>query len=63
MREKVFNRLFTVESIVTIMLAVVFAYLAITGNIDTDFFKDTFCVIIAFYFGRNPKQPTNTKTK
>jgi hypothetical protein len=51
MKEKILNRLFTVKSIVTIILTLVFAYLAIVGQISTDKFQDIFYIVIAFYFG------------
>lgn len=43
--------LLTVKSIVTVVLTVVFAYLAVTGNVTTDQFLTVFTVVIAFYFG------------
>ena len=45
------QNLLTVKSIVTIMLTVVFAYLAIVGRISGDQFLTVFSVVIAFYFG------------
>lgn len=42
--------LFSVKSIVTIVLTGVFAYMAITGKISQDFMT-IYAVIIAFYFG------------
>ena len=42
--------LLSVKSIVTLVLTVVFAYLAITGQIAQDFMT-IYAVIIAFYFG------------
>ena len=46
-----FAKLLCVKSIVTIILTVVFAYLAIIGTISGDQFLTVFTVIIAFYFG------------
>lgn len=43
--------LLKVKSIVTIILTVVFAYLAITGVINGEQFLTIFSVVIAFYFG------------
>ena len=51
MVEKILNRLVTVKSIVTIILTVVFAFLACTGQIPADKFQDIFYIVIAFYFG------------
>ena len=45
------QNLLTVKSIVTIMLTVVFAYLAIVGRISGEQFLTVFSVVIAFYFG------------
>ncbi len=42
--------LFSVKSIVTLVLTGVFAYLAISSHIDQDFMT-IYAVIIAFYFG------------
>ena len=43
-------KLIDVKSIVTLMLTVVFCYLALSGEIPQDFMT-IFTVIIAFYFG------------
>ena len=45
------NNLLCVKSIVTIVLAAVFAYLSITGKISGHDFLTVFSVVIAFYFG------------
>lgn len=42
--------LMSVKSIVTLILTVVFAYMAITSSISQDFMT-IYAVIIAFYFG------------
>lgn len=42
--------LFSVKSIVTLVLTGVFAYLAVSARIDQDFMT-IYAVIIAFYFG------------
>lgn len=42
--------LFSVKSLVTLILTVVFAYQSITGTISQDFMT-IYAVIIAFYFG------------
>lgn len=51
MKERVLNRLLTVKSIVTLLLTIVFAFLAATGKVGADAFQDIFYIIIAFYFG------------
>ena len=42
--------LLSVKSLVTLVLTVVFAYLAVTGKIAQDFMT-VYAVVIAFYFG------------
>lgn len=42
--------LMSVKSIVTLVLTIVFAYMAVTGKISQDFMT-IYAVIIAFYFG------------
>ncbi len=44
------SRLLSVKSLVTLLLTVVFAILALTGRIAQDFMT-VYAVIIAFYFG------------
>ena len=51
--DKIMKRLanlMSVKSIVTLILTVVFAYMAITSSISQDFMT-IYAVIIAFYFG------------
>lgn len=48
--KKRFSNLLSVKSIVTLVLTVVFAYMAITNTISQDFMT-IYAVIIAFYFG------------
>ena len=48
--KKRFANLLSVKSIVTLILTIVFAYLAITNQINQDFMT-IYAVIIAFYFG------------
>ena len=59
------NNLLCVKSIVTIVLAAVFAYLSITGKISGHDFLTVFSVVVAFYFGTqsqrlNEKIPDDT---
>ena len=48
---RIFDRLVSVKSIVTLTLTAVFAYLAITGAVDGEKFLTIFTTVIAFYFG------------
>lgn len=48
--KKRFAALLSVKSLVTLVLTIVFAYMAITGQISQDFMT-IYAVIIAFYFG------------
>ena len=48
-RKRIAN-LLSVKSLVTIVLTIVFAYMAVTGKISQDFIT-IYAVIIAFYFG------------
>lgn len=53
MNETIVKRLgslLSVKSLVTLILTVVFAYMAVTGQISQDFMT-IYAVIIAFYFG------------
>ena len=53
MKEKLVKRaanLLSVKSITTLVLTVVFAYMAVAGKISQDFMT-IYAVIIAFYFG------------
>lgn len=45
------QNLLTVKSIVTIMLTMVFSYLAVVGRISREQFLTIFSVVVAFYFG------------
>ncbi len=45
------QNLLTVKSMVTILLTIVFAYLAVVGRISGEQFLTVFSVVIAFYFG------------
>lgn len=57
MKERV-EKLFTIKSIVTIILTVVFAYLSIKGAIDAEQFMMVFTTVIAFYFGTQHEKMT-----
>ena len=43
--------LLSVKSIATLVLTVVFAYLAVTGKVTPEQYMTVYTVIIAFYFG------------
>lgn len=60
MKERLAN-LLCVKSIVTIVLTLVFAYLAITGMIDADQFMTVFTVVVAFYFGTQAQKNASVK--
>ena len=66
LKERVINRLLTVKSLVTLILTLIFAFLAATGSIPPDAFQDIFYIIIAFYFGSSLEKTANsvgTKTE
>ena len=45
------SNLLCVKSIVTLILTLSFAYLAITGQVSSQDFLTIFSVVVAFYFG------------
>ena len=62
MKKRLAN-LLSVKSLVTLCLTVVFAYMAVTGQISQDFMT-IYAVIIAFYFGtRSQKVQDAVDTK
>ena len=50
MKERL-SKLLTVKSLVTLILTVVFAFLAVRGKISSNEFITIFTVVIGFYFG------------
>lgn len=58
MKEKL-AKLINVKSIITILLAIVFSYLSICGDIHPDQFMTIFTVIISFYFGSQTEKNNN----
>ena len=54
-------RLMCVKSIVTIVLTLVFAHLAVTGKVALDQFLTVYTVIIAFYFGTQAERLNSGK--
>lgn len=51
MAKEILKKLLTVKSIVTIVLTIVFAYLAIIGTISGTEFLTIFTIVIGFYYG------------
>ena len=51
--------LLSVKSLVTLALTGVFAFLAVTGNIQQDFMT-VYAVVIAFYFGTQSQKLQDT---
>ncbi len=49
------SRLLTVKSLVTLILTVIFAFLALRGTIEQDFMT-IYAVIISFYFGTQSQE-------
>ena len=60
--QKRLSRLLTVKSLVTLMLTLVFAFLALRGAIDQDFMT-IYAVIISFYFGTQSQKDENAGHK
>ncbi len=48
---KNFANLIKVKTIVTFAVVAAWCYLAVTGNIDTDYINNIVLMVIAFYFG------------
>ena len=64
MAKEIAKKLLTVKSIVTIVLTIVFAYLAIIGKISGTEFLTIFTIVIGFYFGtQHEKKASATETK
>ena len=65
MKEKLLKRaanLLSVKSLVTLVLTVVFAWMAVKGTISQDFMT-IYAVIIAFYFGTQSQKVQDTVDK
>lgn len=61
MKERL-SKLLTVKSIVTVITTVVFAVLALRGEINSEQFLMIFTTVIAFYFGtQSAKDGTDVK--
>ena len=57
--QKRLTALLSVKSIVTLTLTLVIAYMAVTGQIDQEFLKNVFFMIVAFYFGSQTEKTSN----
>lgn len=57
------GKLINVKSIVTLVLTLVFAYLAIIGTIGADQFLTIFTVIISFYYGTQHEKKDKEQTE
>lgn len=55
------QKLLTVKSIVTIILTVCFAYLAVNGRVTAEQFMMVFTTVIAFYFGTQHEKTKEEK--
>ena len=63
MAKEILKKLLTVKSIVTIVLTIVFAYLAIIGKISGEQFLMIFTTVIAFYFGTQNERKAAAKSE
>lgn len=55
------QKLLAVKSIVTVLLTIVFCYLAIAGRLETEFLT-IYTTIIAFYYGTQATKDNAAKT-
>lgn len=62
MKERL-EKLLTVKSLVTVILTVVFAYLAIVDRISGQEFITIFTIVIGFYFGTQHEKKTTDKAE
>ena len=51
--------LLCVKSIVTIIVTVVFSYLAVIGRVTSEQFMTVFTVIVSFFFGTQAERKAN----
>lgn len=56
-------KLLKVKTIVTILLTIVFCYLAIVGVVAAELFMTVFTVVISFYFGTQAQKKADSKTE
>lgn len=57
------TKLVKVKTLVTLILTIVFAVLALTGKIAADQFLTIFTVIISFYFGTQHEKTEKENTE
>lgn len=57
------SKLLTVKSLVTMILTVIFSFLAVTGKIPTRDYMTIYTVIISFYFGTQAEKNVSRETK
>jgi positive regulator of sigma E activity len=57
------TKLIKVKTLVTLILTVVFAVLALTGKIEAEQFLTIFTVVIGFYFGTQYEKSDKEKTE
>ena len=62
MKERL-EKLLTVKRLVTVILTVVFAYLAIVDRISGQEFITIFTIVIGFYFGTQHEKKTTDKAE
>ncbi|MBO7222158.1 MAG: hypothetical protein J6V37_03800 [Clostridia bacterium] len=56
------SKLFSVKSLVTLILTAVFAYLAVNKAVIPDNFMTVYAVVISFYFGTQATKKEETHT-
>lgn len=59
--KKALTNLIKVKTLVTLILTIVFAVLALTGKIAAEQFLTIFTVVISFYFGTQHEKSGNEK--
>lgn len=59
--EKRLANLLTIKSIVTVVMTIVFAVLALRGTITGSDFLAVFSVVIGFYFGTQAEKKSQTE--
>lgn len=57
------TKLVSVKSVVTIILTVVFAYLAIVGSVTAQDVMTVFMVVITFYFAKDKEKAVPATTE
>lgn len=57
------SKLINVKSMISLLLTLVFCYLAIVGVITAELFLPIFTTVIAFYFGTQIEKKNNSTTE